>query len=140
MSPAQSFELRAHFLDQRRSVSARFDGISWTVATDDGQLAARDLNQAIRIAHQQVGQLLRRVGHREGWGLRVEVAGVAASYGEPDPLQPFLPGGRADPNSLVARIRSRWQEGDSPEAALANALDLVRAYLGRGRRGGRFAA
>jgi hypothetical protein len=132
MSTAQSFQLSAHFLDNRRKVHATFDGLSWTVATDGGQLAAPDLNRAIRVAHQHIGQLLRRVGRRDGWRLRVEVAGVATSYGEPDPLEPVFPGGPADPNSLVSRIRARWQDGASPEAALDNALEVVRAYLGRG--------
>jgi len=131
MSETDSFKLSAHFLEHRRRVSAQFDGISWTVANNDGQVAARGLNQAIRLAHQFVGQLLRPVGRREGWGLRVEVAGVAASYGEPDPLEPVFPGASADPNSLVARIRSRWQIGDSPESALENAFEIVRAYAGK---------
>lgn len=138
MSAVERFELSAHFLEHRRKVSASFDGISWTVTGDSGPVAVRNLDQAIKVAHQQVGQLLRPVGRRGGWGLRVEVASVAASYGEPDPLEPVLPGGgRVDPNSLVARIRSRWQAGDSPESALDNALEIVRAYIGRGRRGKR---
>lgn len=135
MSAVERFELSAHFLEHRRKMSASFDGIIWTVNSDSGQVAVRDLNQAIKVAHQQIGQLLRPIGRRRGWGLRVEVASVAASYGEPDPLEPVFPGGgRADPKSLVARIWSRWQVGDSPESALDNALEIVRAYAGRCRR------
>ena len=135
MGGDRGFALSAHFIGNRRSVEAVFDGYSWTVETVSGPVSVRDIDQAIRIARQSIGELLRRVGRRPGWGLRVEVAGVAASYGEPDPEEVSFPsGGRADPNSLVARIRARWRHGDSPESALDNALEIVRGYAGRSRR------
>lgn len=135
MGGDRGFALSAHFIGSRRSVEANFDGYGWTVDTASGPVSVRDIDQAIRIARQSIGELLRRVGRRPGWGLRVEVAGVAASYGEPDPEEVSFPsGGRADPNSLVARIRGRWHHGDSPESALDNALEIVRGYAGRRRR------
>ncbi|HEY0392006.1 MAG TPA: hypothetical protein VGC63_09875 [Solirubrobacterales bacterium] len=135
MGGDRGFALSAHFIDNRRSVEAIFDGYSWTVETVSGPVSVRDIDQAIRIARQSIGELLRRVDRRPGWGLRVEVADVAASYGEPDPEEVSFPsGGRADPNSLVARIRGRWRQGDSPESALDNALEIVRGYAGRSRR------
>jgi hypothetical protein len=139
MTEKQGFELRAHFLGTRRSVSAEPDGFGWQVQTDSGRLEARSLEQAIRIGEQHIGELLRRVERKPGWGLTVTAGSASASYGEPDPLQVALPGGRpASPDSLVARIYSRWNPGSSPVAALQNALQIVRAYLGSGR--GRAAA
>jgi hypothetical protein len=139
MTEKQGFELRAHFLGTRRSVSAAPDGFGWQVQTDSGHLEARSLEQAIRIAEQHTGELLRRVERRPGWGLSVIAGPASASYGEPDPLQVALPGGRpASSDSLVARIHSRWNPGSSPVSALQNAVQIIRAYLGSGR--GRAAA
>jgi hypothetical protein len=131
MASIDSFELSAHFIDHRRVVSASFDGIGWQVETASGPVAVRTVDQAIRVARQQIGEMLRRVNRRPGWGLRVAVGPVAASYGDPDPEATFLPGGRADPSSLVARIYSRWRDGDSALSALDNALEIVGAYAGR---------
>lgn len=135
MTENNRFELKAHFLGTRRSVSADNDGTGWQVQTDSGLVAARSLEQAIRIAEQQIGELLRKAGGRPGWGLHVVAGPASASYGAPDPLEATFPGGgAADSNSLVARIYSRWKPGDSPVAALENALAIVRAYLDRGGR------
>lgn len=134
MESVDNFELSAHFIDRRRVVSATFDGIGWEVRTASGPVAVRTTDQAIRVARQQIGEMLRWVDHRPGWGLRVSVGPVAASYGDPDPEATFVPGGRADPNSLVARIYSRWRDGDSAISALDNALEIVGAYAGRRRR------
>jgi hypothetical protein len=134
MTENQGFELKAHFLGTRRSVSAGPDGYGWEVVTDQGRVEVRSLEQAIRIAEQHIGELLRRVGRKPGWGLRVIAGPAAASYGDPDPQETSLPGQPTKPDALVARIRSRWQSGDSPVAALENALQIVRAYVGKSRR------
>jgi hypothetical protein len=136
MTENRGFELRAHFLQTRRSVRARPTGLGWQVETDADRVEVRTLEQAVRIAEQHIGELLRRVGRRPGWGLSVIAGSASAFYGEPDPMQVAVPGGRgASPDSLVARIRSRWKQGDSPVSALQNALQIVRGYLGRsGRR------
>jgi len=135
MTEKGGFELKAHFLGTRRSVSAEPDGLGWLVQTESGQRRASSLEQAIRIAEQHVGELLRRVGNKPGWGLRVSAGNVAASYGDPDPLEVSFPGGgQADPDSLVARIYATWNPGSGPAAALQNALKIVRAYLGRSGR------
>lgn len=134
MTENQGFELRAHFLGTRRSVSAAADGYGWQVTTEAGTVAVSSVEQAIKVARQHIGEFLRRVDHKPGWGLRVQVGSVAAPYGDPDPEEVVFPGGPADPNSLVSRIRNRWQPGDSPTAALENAIEIIRAYAGRSRR------
>jgi hypothetical protein len=88
----------------------------------------------LRIAEQHVGELLRRVHRKPSWGLTVVAGTASASYGTPDPLAGGgFGGGGASPDSLVARIHSRWKPGDSPVSALENALQIARAYLGEGR-------
>lgn len=130
----QRFEISAHFLGHRRSVSALFDGYGWRVEADGVPVAAKSLDQAIRAAQMHVGELVGRVGRRPGWGLRVETSSVSASYGDPDPEAVLMPGGAADPHSLVARIRDRWNDGDSAPAALENAVEIAWAYMGRRRQ------
>lgn len=139
MTEKQGFQLKAHFLGNHRSIAAATDGYGWQVTTDSGQIAVSSVEQAIRVARQHIGEFLRKVDHKPGWGLRVDVGPVAASYGDPDPEEVIFPGGAADPNSLVSRIRSRWQAGDSPIAALENALEIVKGYAG-GSKGRRHAA
>jgi hypothetical protein len=39
-------------------------------------------------------------------------------------------GGGLPSTELVVRIRPRWHDNQGPTAALENALDIVRAYLG----------
>jgi hypothetical protein len=134
MTENSKFELTAHFLGNRRSVAATPDGYGWQVTTDAGVVEVRSLEQAIRVARQHIGELLRKIDRKPGWGLRVQVGPVAASYGDPDPQEAVFPGGRVDPNELVARIRDRWDPGGSPVAALENALEIVKAYAGRARR------
>lgn len=41
-------------------------------------------------------------------------------------------GGELPSSELVVRIRRRWHDSQGPTAALENALDIIRAYLGRG--------
>jgi len=130
MTEKQGFQLKAHFLGKHRSVAATTDGYGWQVTTESGQVAVSSIEQAIRVARQHIGEFLRRVEHKPGWGLRVEVGPVAASYGEPDPEEVVFPGGSADPNSLVSRIRTRWHSGDSPVAALENAIEIFKGYAG----------
>lgn len=64
------------------------------------------------------------------WGLYVTVDTVSAKYGEGPPGTVSFPalGPPADPNSLVARLHSRYRPGDSPMQA-GNALQILRAYL-----------
>lgn len=134
MTENQDFELQAHFLGARRSVSATADGYGWQVTTGAGTMAVGSIEQAIKVARQHIGEFLRKIDRKPGWGLRVQVGSVAASYGDPDPEEVVFPGGPADPNSLVSRIRNRWQPGDSPLAALENAIEIIKAYAGRSRR------
>lgn len=131
MTENQRFELKAHFLGVRRSVSAEATGLGWQIETDSSRFEVRSFERAVQAAEQHIGELLRRVGRKPGWGLRVVAGPASALYGDPDPLAPAMPGGPpAPPDSLVARIHPRWTPGDSPVAALQNALQIVRAYLG----------
>ena len=67
------------------------------------------------------------------WGLRVEVSGAQAVYGE-WPL--IAGGGRVDgrpDDSPVSRIRREWRDG-KPLSALENAIRIIRAYAPGARR------
>jgi hypothetical protein len=87
----------------------------------------------VHIARQDMGEFLLPAERRgRPWGLRVEVGGVQAVYGE----WPLLPGradGRRD-NSPVTRIRSRWHDGSGPLSALENACEIIKSYLGSSGR------
>jgi hypothetical protein len=64
-------------------------------------------------------------------GLCVNVAGISASYGDVRFCRSARSGGGGLPSTeLVVRIRRRWHDNQGPTAALQNALDIVRAYLG----------
>jgi hypothetical protein len=131
------FSLNAHVCGQPRSATATFDGLRYTVSLASGDVHARSLEQAIRIARDEIGRFLVSASRGDRpWGLTVSVGSVSASYGDPHPgAVPQLSGPRADPNSLVARIRSRWRDGDSPRSAVENAIEIIRAYSRHLRQG-----
>ncbi len=126
----QIFSLDAHSCGARRSCSAEADGFGITVNTSTGPVSVRSRAEAIRVAERDIGLFLRLAerGDRP-WGLSVSVGGVQAVYGE-WPLLPGPPSPRQPP-SLVSRIRSRWQDGDGPMAALSNAVSIIQAYAQR---------
>lgn len=128
------FRLQAHNAVERRSISAEFDGISYTITRDDGQFHAPNIQQALRAARDYLGQFLTQA--QDGpWGLAVFVAQVSAQYGEPFPGEaPGLPGNPLPSTELVVRIRSRWEDGDSPRSALENAIEIIKAYSELPRR------
>lgn len=125
------FRLNAHVCGQPRSATATFDGLSYTISLASGDVHARSLEQAIRVARDDIGRFLVTANRGDRpWGLTVSVGSVSASYGAPHPgAVPQLSGPPADPNSPVARIRSRWRDGDSARSALENAIEMIRAYL-----------
>src|SRR5438094_151078 len=122
------FTLDAQVLGSPHTTSAQRDEIgAISVRTAGGPRLARSVNDAVRIAHADMGEfLLPAQPPGRPWGLRVQVGEVAAVYGE-WPGFPAPPDGRPD-NSLVTRIRHRWHDS-GPLSALENALEIVRASV-----------
>jgi hypothetical protein len=126
------FELSACFIGgHQRVVAATSDGVGWQVETTARIVPVRSVDQAVRIARRQMEPLLRRVSLRPGWNLRVSVASVAAFYGAPGLDLALQVDGREDTESLAARIRADWHDGDGALPALDNALKIVDAYADR---------
>jgi hypothetical protein len=126
------FTLSAQVLCDQRTVSAEQDALGITVTTSRGLQHARILNEALRLARDDLGEFLQR-GDRAGvpWGLCVSVAGISAYYSDVRFCRSAGSGGGGLPSTeLVVRIRRRWHVNQGPTAALENALDIVRAYLG----------
>jgi hypothetical protein len=126
------FTLSAQVLCDQRTVSAEQDVLGITVTTSRGLQHARILNEALRLARDDLGEFLQR-GDRAGvpWGLCVSVAGISAYYSDVRFCRSAGSGGGGLPSTeLVVRIRRRWHVNQGPTAALENALDIVRAYLG----------
>lgn len=124
------FSLDAHKCGNERHTSAETDGFGITVSLDGEMVRARSTNDAIRIARDYIGEYLRQA-ERGGvpWGIRVTVPDGTAIYGE----WPFTRGGAGDPafrNTPLFRIRNRWRDGSGPLSALANAVEIIRAYVG----------
>lgn len=130
-----SFSLTAHVCGTEYSVNAQNDGTGWLVMTPTGQHAAGPFQAAVRIARNEIGQFLSRVHRDQPWGLVVQAGSSSAMYGTPNPAAGVvLTGAPGDPNSVVARIRGRWRDGDSPLSALENAVEIIRAVLERRHR------
>lgn len=130
------FSLDAQKCGYERHARADADGFgAITVNLDGQQLHARSTNDAIRIGRDYIGEFLQSA-QRGGtpWGLRVTVSGGTAVYGE----WPLVGGGGRSPsfqNSPLVRIRNRWHDS-GPLSALANAIEIVRAYVREGRAAG----
>jgi hypothetical protein len=129
------FSLTARVCVDERTVSASVDDLGGiTIQTSAGPRHARTINDAIRIARDDLGPFLARAQRRDvPWGLSVTVAGVSSYYGDVR----FLGGGGGGglpSNELVVRIRKQWHDGQGPIAALDNALKIVRAYTDRPTR------
>jgi hypothetical protein len=77
------FTMSAQVLGDQRTVSAEQDALGITVTASRGLQHARNLNDALRLARDDLGEFLRR-GERAGvpWGLCVNVAGISAYYGD----------------------------------------------------------
>lgn len=113
------------------AVSAESDGTGITVRTSGGRVRARSMQDAIRIAREDIGRFLQPA-QRGGkpWGLRVVVGSVQAVYGEWPLLPPSGgPGGGRPDNSPVTRIRRDYNDSSGPLGALENAIRIIRAYL-----------
>lgn len=122
------FSLTAHICGEELSVTAHNDGTGWVVHSRAGSRAARRFQTALRLARDEVGSYLTHVRTNQPWGLVVSVGGASALYGTPNPAAGVSIGGPpGDPNSVIARIRRRWRDGDSPVSALENAVQIIRA-------------
>jgi hypothetical protein len=127
----QLFSLTAQVLGRRYTVSVDNDGTGLVVHTPGGSHATRMLADAERLAHREMGMILRRA-EQPGvpWGLHVSASSAQAIYGD----WPMLPG-PFEPSRLkhtpVARIYQMWHDGDGPLRALENAMKIVKAYVGR---------
>jgi hypothetical protein len=129
------FSLTAHICGQEFAVSVHNDGTGWVVVTPAGQQSAGRFNTALRLARNEIGHYLSRARRDQPWGLVVQAGGSSALYGTPNPAAGVVLGGPpGNPNSLVARIRRRWHDGDSPVSALENAIEIIRALVERPRR------
>jgi hypothetical protein len=129
---SQLFALEAQKCGTERHTEAVPDGHAIIVYLDGQPVAARSSNDAIRLAHDYIGEFLKSA-QRGGapWGLRVTVPGGVAVYGE----WPLVGGGGGSPdfrNAPLVRIRNRWHDS-GPLSALENAIEIIRAYVGRGR-------
>jgi hypothetical protein len=130
-----SFSLTAHICGHELVASAYNDGTGWVVETPAGQQAAGRFETALRLVRNEIGSYLKHARREQPWGLVVQADGSSAIYGTPNPAAGVvLSGPPGDPNSLVARIRRRWHDGDSPVSALQNAIEIVRAVIERSRR------
>jgi hypothetical protein len=129
---SQLFSLGGQKCGLERHATAEADGLGITVSLDGEIVRARSTNDAIRIARDYIGEFLQSA-QRGGrpWGLMVSVSGGNAVYGE----WPLLGGGGGSPdfqNTPLVRIRNRWHDS-GPLSALANAIEIIRAYTPRGR-------
>jgi hypothetical protein len=127
------FSLDADVCGAKQQVSADHTQAGIVVTSQAGQVRARTVAEAIRVAARQVGLFLQKA-ERPGvpWGLRVSVGGVAAIYGRWPPLMAPPPDARLPPSDL-SRIRKLWRDTDGPLAALENACKIIDAYAGRAR-------
>lgn len=129
---SQLFSLDAQKCGPERHATAESDGFGITVSLDGEMVRARSTNDAIRIARDYIGEYLQPA-ERGGvpWGLRVTVSGGVAVYGE----WPLVGGSGGSPdfqNTPLVRIRNRWHDS-GPLSALANAIEIIRAYVPLGR-------
>jgi hypothetical protein len=127
------FSLAADVCGTEQQVSADHTRAGIVVFLPAGQVRARTISEAVRIAARQTDLFLQSA-ERPGvpWGLQVSVAGISAVYG----MWPPLMGPPIDANSRVseaARIHKLWRDGDGPMAALENACKIIEVYAARAR-------
>jgi len=125
------FSLNADVCGVKHQVSADQTHAGIVVISPTGQARARSLAEAVKIAAREIGMFLQRA-ERPGipWGVYVSAGQVAAVYGMWPPLMGPPSDSRPRPNE-VARIRSLWQDGDGPLAALENACQIIEATIRR---------
>jgi hypothetical protein len=133
------FTLTAQVLGNEQMTSARRDAAgAIVVTTASGPLGAASVRDAIRIARRDMGEFLlpaQRPGRP--WGLRVEVSGVAAVYGDwPGFRGPRI---RERERELVTRIRADWHDSGpdlGPQQRARDRPGLPWAERPRGRVSG----
>lgn len=127
------FTLSFHLIGDEHSVTADSTARGITVTTPAGANTHRGLTQAIHAATNYAGDYLRDADRKgQPWGIKVSVADVTARYGAWNlgglvrvPIGPPAPS-----DSPVAQIHARYR-ADGPMSALANAEQILRAYLTR---------
>jgi hypothetical protein len=128
----QLFSLAAQKAGFQAHANVESDGLGIVVNTDAGPARVRNVDAAIRITRDHIGQFLAGASHGGvPWGLLVTVPEGSAAYGEWP-----LSGGAASPSfqqTLLARIRRRWHD-HGPLSALENAMEIARAYSGASGR------
>jgi hypothetical protein len=130
---SQLFSLDGQKAGAERHASAQVDDFRRISVSCDGHIVlAKNLNDAIRIARDYVGELIHNAGGGIPWGVRVTVPDGTAVYGE----WPLMPGGGGGSPSFqdtpLVKIRNRWH-GSSPLSALENAIEIIKAYAPRFR-------
>jgi hypothetical protein len=126
----QIFSVVAQIFGQEQVVTATNDGTGIQLETATSVRRAATLQEAIRLAREELGRYLRTARHPAApWGLRVFTPCGNYAYG--DWLFPGAPAARPSPPSALDRIRKRWREGSDPHSALENALEIARACAGK---------
>lgn len=127
---SQLFSLDAQKCGVERHARAEADGLGITVYTDGHPHRTRSSTDAITIARDYIGEFLRSAqGGGTPWGLRVTVNDGVAVYGE-WPLVPSAGGNPSFQSTPLVTIRNRWRDA-SALSALENAIQIIRAYVGR---------
>jgi hypothetical protein len=127
------FSLDAQRCGQERHARAEADGLGIVVDLDGHLTRVRTPNEALHVARDYIGEYLQPA-QRAGvpWGLMVTVTDGVAVYGE----WPLAGSNAHNPTfqrTPLVRIRNRWHDS-GPLSALANAVEIIRAYLPSGQR------
>jgi hypothetical protein len=128
------FTFMARVLAGVRSVTVTTDGANFYVRCEAGIRPAPTQRDAIRLARDEIGHLLSCAERTSApWGLYVSIDQVCAFYGDAPPAILRGNGSPLPPSEPINKIRSEYRQG-GPIAALQNAIRIVEAYLGSGRR------
>jgi hypothetical protein len=129
------FTLTAHVNAEFTTITADRHGRAIAVEGPGGTSAARNVNQATRIAAGILGPILERADRTGAkWGLFVIVeGGGSALFGEfpPTPGSPTLSGPPAKPSAPIAQIFRHWQRDRTALGALDAAIKIIEIYTHR---------
>jgi hypothetical protein len=126
------FQLEFHINGTSHYANAEVvNGVLW-VDTDGQRRQAKNENVAVQLAADFAAPFLRSAEQKsQAWGLKVAIAGNSASYGQWNlggVVRIPVGGMPAPADSPVSLIRARYHD-NGPTAALANAEQILRAYL-----------
>lgn len=119
----------AQVLSDTRSATISSTSDGYRVAFDAGARLYRRYEHALNAVRDYLGEFLAAAEQNRdlGWRLTVSVSTGTAAYGTL-PAQFSIGGVPVPPDEELSRIRRRYREGDGPIAALANAIQIARAY------------